>query len=195
MMQMLNEHAHKNWKKADRMPKIIDNLEENLLSAARRLIAEHGYAAVTMRAIAKECGVAVGTFYNYYSSKDAMLAACLLHDWQAALAAAGEKTAAAQSAEEAVETVFSAVRAFEEQNRSIFSDESARSSAAGALQKRHGLLRRQIAALLEEPCRRFSDVPDGVFLAEFIAESILSWSGEDIAFSQLWPLLERLFAK
>lgn len=31
------------------MPKIIDNLEENLLSAARRLIAEHGYAAVTMR--------------------------------------------------------------------------------------------------------------------------------------------------
>ena len=48
MMQMLNEHAHKNRKKADKMPKIIDNLEENLLFAARRLIAEHGYAAVTM---------------------------------------------------------------------------------------------------------------------------------------------------
>lgn len=195
MMQMLNEHAHKNRKKADRMPKIIDNLEENLLSAARRLIAEHGYAAVTMRAIAKECGVAVGTFYNYYPSKDAMLAACLLHDWQAALAAAGEKTAGARSAKEAVEAVFEAVRAFEEQNRSIFSDESARSSAAGALQKRHGLLRRQIAALLEELCRRFSDVPDGVFLAEFIAESILSWSGEDVPFSRLWPLLERLFIR
>ena len=71
------------------MPKIIDNLEENILSAARRLVAEHGYAAVTMRAVAKECGIAVGTFYNYYPSKDAMLAACLLHDWQAALAAAG----------------------------------------------------------------------------------------------------------
>lgn len=48
MMQMLNEHAHKNQKEAGGMPKIIDNLEENLLSAARRLIAEHGYAAVTM---------------------------------------------------------------------------------------------------------------------------------------------------
>ena len=177
------------------MPKIIDNLEENILSAARRLIAEHGYAAVTMRAVAKECGIAVGTFYNYYPSKDAMLAACLLHDWQAALAAAGEKTVAARSAEEAVEAVFDAVRAFEEQNNSIFSDEGARSSAAEALQKRHGLLRRQIAALLEEPCRRFSDVPDAGFLAEFVAENVLSWSGEDIAFSQLWPLLERLFAR
>ena len=105
------------------MPKIINNLEENILSAARRLVAEQGYAAVTMRAIAKECGIAVGTFYNYYPSKDAMLAACLLHDWQTALASAGERTAAAQSAEEAVGAVFDAVRAFQEQNRSIFSDE------------------------------------------------------------------------
>ena len=177
------------------MPKIIDNLEENLLSAARRLIAEHGYAAVTMRAIAKECGVAVGTFYNYYPSKDAMLAVCLLHDWQAALAAAGEKTTKAQSAKEAVGAVFDAVRAFEEQNSSIFSDEGARSSAAGALQKRHGLLRSQIAALLEEPCRRFSDAPDAAFLAEFIAENVLSWSGTEVPFLRLWPLLERLFAK
>ena len=38
----------KTGKGAGEMPKIIDNLEENLLSAARRLIAEHGYAAVTM---------------------------------------------------------------------------------------------------------------------------------------------------
>lgn len=120
MMQMLNEHAHKNRREAGVMPKIINNLEENILSAARRLVAEQGYAAVTMRAIAKECGIAVGTFYNYYPSKDAMLAACLLHDWQTALASAGERTAAAQSAEEAVGAVFDAVRAFQEQNRSIF---------------------------------------------------------------------------
>ena len=33
----------KTGKGAGEMPKIIDNLEENLLSAARRLIAEHGY--------------------------------------------------------------------------------------------------------------------------------------------------------
>ena len=157
--------------------------------------AEQGYAAVTMRAIAKECGIAVGTFYNYYPSKDAMLAACLLHDWQTALASAGERTAAAQSAEEAVGAVFDAVRAFQEQNRSIFSDEGARSSAAGALQSRHAQLRAQIAALLEAPCRRFSDAPDAAFLAEFAAESILSWSGTDISFPQLWTLLKRLFIK
>ena len=124
MMQMLNERAHKNRKETGVMPKIIENPEENILSAARRLVAEQGYAAVTMRAIAKECGIAVGTFYNYYPSKDAMLAVCLLHDWQAALS-----------------------------------------------------------------------VPDSAFLAEFTAENVLSWSGEDIAFPQLWTLLERVFIR
>lgn len=177
------------------MPKIIENLQENILSAARRLIAENGYAAVTMRTVAGECGIAVGTFYNYFPSKDEMLAVCLLHDWRTALAAAKEKTAAAQSAEEAVGTVFAAVCAFEEKNRSIFSDEGARSSAAGALHKRHAMLRAQVAELLEEPCRRFSDVADGAFLAEFAAESILSWSGTDVSFPRLWALLERLFSR
>ena len=195
MMQMLNERAHKNRKETGVMPKIIENPEENILSAARRLVAEQGYAAVTMRAIAKECGIAVGTFYNYYPSKDAMLAVCLLHDWQAALSAAADRIAAAQSAGEAVGAVFDAVRAFQEQNRSIFSDEGARSSAAGALQSRHAQLRAQIAALLEEPCRRFSDVSDSAFLAEFTAENVLSWSGKNIAFPQLWTLLERVFIR
>ena len=119
----------------------------------------------------------------------------LLHDWQAALSAAADRIAAAQSAGEAVGAVFDAVRAFQEQNRSIFSDEGARSSAAGALQSRHAQLRAQIAALLEEPCRRFSNVPDSAFLAEFTAENVLSWSGEDIAFPQLWTLLERVFIR
>ena len=86
-------------------------------------------------------------------------------------------------------------RALQELTRCLFSDEGAGSSAAGARQSRHAQLRAQIAALLEEPCRRFSDVPDSAFLAEFTAENVLSWSGEDIAFPQLWTLLERVFIR
>ena len=176
------------------VPKILDRPEESILSAARRIAVEEGYAAATVRAVAKECGIAVGTIYNYYPSKDAMLAACLLRDWKSALAAAGECAAAAKSAEEAVEAVFSAIRAFEEQNRRIFSDERARASAAGMLQNRHAQLRSQIAALLEAPCRRFAGGEDD-FLPAFLAESLLAWSMEDAPFSRLWQSLRRLFPK
>lgn len=42
--------------------------------AARKLFARHGYAAVSMRQIASEVGVQVGTLYAYTSDKQALLA-------------------------------------------------------------------------------------------------------------------------
>ncbi|TKW66098.1 MAG: TetR/AcrR family transcriptional regulator [Paracoccus denitrificans] len=42
--------------------------------AARRLFARHGFAAVSMRQIAAEVGVQVGTIYGYTPDKQALLA-------------------------------------------------------------------------------------------------------------------------
>lgn len=41
--------------------------------AALRLFAQHGYAAVSMRQIAREVGVQVGALYNYTPDKQALL--------------------------------------------------------------------------------------------------------------------------
>lgn len=46
--------------------------------AARRLFARHGYGAVSMRQIAAEVGVQVGTIYAYTPDKQALLADLLL---------------------------------------------------------------------------------------------------------------------
>lgn len=42
-------------------------------AAALRLIAQHGYAAVSMRQIAGEVGVQAGALYNYTSDKQSLL--------------------------------------------------------------------------------------------------------------------------
>ncbi|UWQ89781.1 TetR/AcrR family transcriptional regulator [Aliisedimentitalea scapharcae] len=42
-------------------------------TAALRLFAQHGYAAVSMRQIAKEVGVQAGALYNYTPDKQSML--------------------------------------------------------------------------------------------------------------------------
>jgi AcrR family transcriptional regulator len=44
-----------------------------IVEAALRLFRENGYEATTMRAIAKEAGVATGNAYYYYGSKEEML--------------------------------------------------------------------------------------------------------------------------
>ncbi|WP_342078656.1 TetR/AcrR family transcriptional regulator [Yoonia sp. SS1-5] len=44
-----------------------------VLDAALRLIAQHGYAAVSMRQIAAEVGVQAGALYNYTPDKQSLL--------------------------------------------------------------------------------------------------------------------------
>ena len=44
-----------------------------IVSAALRLFRENGYEATTMRAIAKEAGVATGNAYYYFSSKEELI--------------------------------------------------------------------------------------------------------------------------
>ena len=65
-------------------------------SAALRLFAQHGYAAVSMRQIAKEVGVQAGALYNYTPDKQSLLHSLmeghmreLLAAWQAVDAPAG----------------------------------------------------------------------------------------------------------
>jgi AcrR family transcriptional regulator len=48
-----------------------------LLAAARRLFAARGVDATTVAEIAEEADIAVGSFYNYFPTKDELLAALL----------------------------------------------------------------------------------------------------------------------
>ncbi|MGH3169828.1 MAG: TetR/AcrR family transcriptional regulator [Trebonia sp.] len=50
------------------------NLREHLIATAERMIASRGTAALTVREIAREAGVADGVLYNYFGSKEELLA-------------------------------------------------------------------------------------------------------------------------
>jgi AcrR family transcriptional regulator len=56
------------------MPKIVDHdqYRKELLANSFDLLAEKGYAAVTMREIAKALGVSTGTLYHYFPNKEAL---------------------------------------------------------------------------------------------------------------------------
>lgn len=52
---------------------------ERLLDAARGLLAEGGYAAASVSALAERAGVATGSVYNHFGSKQELLAAVFRH--------------------------------------------------------------------------------------------------------------------
>ncbi|GAA0069291.1 TetR/AcrR family transcriptional regulator [Clostridium sardiniense] len=63
------------------MPKIIKNLDEKIFNVAWQLFTDSGYDNVDIKAIAKECDVAVGTLYNYYGNKRDLFLKVLEKSW------------------------------------------------------------------------------------------------------------------
>jgi AcrR family transcriptional regulator len=51
-----------------------DAVRDHILEAAHRVIAEHGLAAASTRAIAEEAGIGAGTLYNYFEDRLKLLA-------------------------------------------------------------------------------------------------------------------------
>ncbi len=51
--------------------KILDN--KDVLDVAELIIEKEGLDKCTMRRIARELGIAIGTLYNYYKPREALL--------------------------------------------------------------------------------------------------------------------------
>lgn len=51
----------------------VSSVKEELLEAATRLFAKHGYANTSVAQISAEAGVSKGALYHHYESKDAIL--------------------------------------------------------------------------------------------------------------------------
>ena len=168
------------------MPKIIENLPQRLLEEARRQIEESGYGSLTIRTVAKNCGVGVGTVYNYYRSKDELVAAFMLEDWMACMNAVRTCGETAETAEPVLRAMYEGLTAFIGRHQAIFRDEDAAVAFSGSIGRYHAMLRGQ----LSEPLRRFCGDD---FTAEFAAESMLTWTVAGVPFEQLYELVRRLF--
>ena len=168
------------------MPKIIENLQSRLIAETRHQIETIGYAATTIRSVAAECGVGVGTVYNYFSSKDELAAAYLLEDWSNCIAAIEAVCEDAEVPLPVVRCIFDQLRGFSHRHQSVFRDKEAAASFTGSFSRYHGVLRSQLAA----PLRKFCDSD---FAAEYIAESLLTWTMAGKEFDEQYGMIGRLF--
>lgn len=91
---------------------------ERVIAAAMHLGAEGGYDAVQMRDVATTAGVALGTIYRYFSSKDHLLAASMV-DWSTELEArvTAQPPAGGGAADRVVAVIRSVTSGMEQQPR------------------------------------------------------------------------------
>lgn len=55
--------------------------KEKILATSRELIQKEGWSAVNIRSVAAACGVSVGSIYNYFDSKAALIGATVESVW------------------------------------------------------------------------------------------------------------------
>lgn len=56
--------------------------KEDILSVSKKIVADRGVQAINMRSVAKQCGVAVGSVYNYFPCKDDLMIAVIDAIWK-----------------------------------------------------------------------------------------------------------------
>ena len=168
------------------MPKIIENLQQRLVSEARKQIVELGYGAMTIRSVAEGCGVGVGTVYNYFSSKDHLVAAFMLEDWEKCISAINAVSEHSDAPLPVLKSIFEQIGSYARMHETLFSDKAAASAFSGVFSVYHALLRSQLAQPLLKFC---SDS----FSAEFIAEALLTWTLAGKDFDAIYPIIEKLF--
>src|SRR5574344_1224242 len=159
------------------MPKVIENLQETLISKAKSILLTKGYDALTIRGVAKECGIAIGTVYNYFTSKDEMTAYVMLEDWQDMLNSANEKIKKSNSAEKALTLLYEGILKFNKTYHFIWKGYVMKESDTVVYKKRHQLLIEQISACVQQVFDLFPPVNKVNQAAVFLAENILIASG------------------
>ena len=176
------------------MPKIIENLRSRLIDEAKHQIEQNGYDSVTIRSIARECGIGLGTFYNYFKSKDMLIATFLLEDWQIRIANISEKYIDERDPMVVVQALYNEVNDFIRSYYNIFTSPAAIKAFNTSGQGYHKFVREQVAIPIANSCA-LAGLDNPEFLALFVAESVVTWTVAKKDYDEIAAIVKKLFIK
>lgn len=174
------------------MPKQIADVKNRLFFTAKHILKTEGYAALSMRKVAKECSIAVGTVYNYVQNKEELVALVIMEDWIIVLERMRQAVSECQDIVTGFKGIYSALAAFVEEYQDIWNQYSQTGGSSNAVASHHLMLREQIAAQIQCMLERFGKTELGQ-LSPLLAEAVLAAVMQpDLNENLLTALIERL---
>lgn len=176
------------------MPKIIENVRGMLIEECQNQITANGYDNVTIRSIAKGCGLGLGTFYNYFKSKDMLIATFLLEDWKTRMEKIIKKNESEADPMVAVFDIYNELHNFTRAHYSIFTAPSAIKAFNMSGANYHKFVRNQVAAPIYNSCV-ISGFENAEFLSLYVAESLITWTVAEKEYEEIAAVVSKLFVK
>lgn len=160
---------------------------EAILEASRALLRKRGWSAINMRSVAAGCGVAVGSLYNYFASKNELVTATVESVWKE-LFQIPEDFGAEEPFCRCVEWLYQSMQRGNERYPGFLTLHAMGFTTDGKTAGRRMMARTQ-AKLREELCQVLSRDPqvrDGVFDSRLTREGFV-----ELVFSMLLAALLR----
>ncbi|OPX44023.1 putative HTH-type transcriptional regulator YvdT [Ruminiclostridium hungatei] len=182
------------------MPKNLTNVKEDILAVTRQMIKETGYSELNIRNIAARCGVATGTVYNYYSSKNQIIAEILLNEWNLMLRRVDQSTRHSAPRIDKLKIIYDELNNFMINVHGKWFQthpvENTEEMNVSKLNEKRKLLRNQISekvlALVQPAAEKKQHSREAVDISDIIAHVLISYSNEEAEFSRLKPALAAL---
>ena len=154
------------------MPKLLENIKEKAIEEARREMLSDGYRAMTIRRVAKELGIATGTLYNYFPSKEYLAAGVMLEDWQAQIHAFEAKPGKDEPSE-VIRRLFDMVRDFTSRYRRSWVQYGEHDRSESMRAQYHKVLVGQLGGYISAVMQERE-----VWIAQFLAEMVLRFGSD-----------------
>jgi len=176
------------------MPKLIDNLRNRILDSAKRMLAEKGYQGLTVREVAEECGIASGTVYNYFKSKEMLVATIIGNSWITTLTETDKAISKAKTVSEGLFSVFDGLESFCLLYRDLWKEYGGENSEDVLNPQRHSwlvdALSQRVAIVLEQ-----NGYESEYKICQLISEIMLSFATQGKQFRNYEAELERMIRK
>ena len=172
------------------MPKIIAEINDKILECTKRMMLENQNDNFSLRMIAKECGIAVGTIYNYFENKEMLIAKIHLEDWKKAMAKIDEGFKSIDSLKDGIMVIYSEILDYCNVYGEYWNQYQCSTSL---IKSRHHLVQSQIAEKIDYlfDLYHYQDEKDmSVILAEIVLVATVE---KNITKEQLEKVIVRLF--
>ena len=177
------------------MPKTLPNIKEEILETTRRMVLEKGYNKISIRDIAKECGIATGTFYNYFRSKQAIVSATLAEDWAMMTKMIKMRTKVDMPPVKQLETVFFELKHMMNQVHQLWEEglpDNFESETMNKMQRIKTQLRIDFAGTVRDIIHGHVEPEREEFLSEFISRVFFTYAyKKDSDFDDMRFVLEK----
>lgn len=174
------------------MPKKIIDLRDKLLSYSRKTLLEGKAADLTIRSVASASGVAVGTVYNYFPSKENLIETVILVDFEVMIARLEKELIQMQDALEFLRVICEELQAFAKTYYEVLRIPPTRLDVSDSFRSRHNVFVDLLCELIQPAMVRCGCLFDPI-LPQFLAEALLVLAvDQDKHFENVYPIFRKL---